>query len=191
MRLAGLSGRYARAVGRFRHGPPTVKVDWALDGPIPWEAAAAREAGTVHVGGQGAFLLCGQQSIADPGRAPAGRHTAWAYTHDAGADADVIEARIEAVAPGFRDRILARHVLTPAALEARNPNLVGGDVGGGATDLGQLVFRPVRSLAPYRTPVRGLYLGSASAYPGGGVHGVPGHAAARLALALDLPITGA
>ena len=93
------------------------------------------------------------------------------------------------MAPGFRDRILARHVLTPADLEARNPNLVGGDVGGGASDLAQIAFRPVRSLAPYRTPMRGLYLGSASAFPGGGVHGVPGHAAARLALALDLPIT--
>jgi phytoene dehydrogenase-like protein len=186
LRLADLGGRYARALRRYRYGPGTVKVDWALDGPIPWTAPPAREAGTVHVGGEGAFVLCGQQSIADPSRAPAGRHTAWGYAHDGGAEA--IEQRIEALAPGFRDRILARHVLTPRDLEARDPNLVGGDVGGGATDLAQLVFRPVRSLAPYRTPVRGLYLGSAAAFPGGGVHGVPGHAAARLAIALDLPI---
>ena len=208
--LAGdaLDGPYADALRRFRHGPATLKVDWALDGPIPWEAPEAREAGTVHVGGgeeevleatttraglpQLPFLLLGQQSLADPSRAPAGRHTAWAYTHgpksadwaaEAARHVERVEAQVERFAPGFRDRILARHVLSPADLEGRDPNLVGGDVGGGSYALDQTVFRPVAALSPYRTPVRGLYLGSASAFPGGAVHGVPGDAAARTALA--------
>jgi phytoene dehydrogenase-like protein len=208
--LASLAGEalpsaYAHALCRYRHGPATLKVDWALDGTIPWTAPEAREAGTVHVGGSAEevlraaagvlperpFMLVGQQSVADPTRAPAGRHTAWAYTHGpatvgwrAEGDRHVerMEARIERFAPGFRERILARHVLGPADLERRNANLVGGDVGGGSNALDQLIFRPVPSLAPYRTPVRGLYLGSAATFPGGGVHGVPGHAAARLAL---------
>jgi phytoene dehydrogenase-like protein len=209
--LAGeeaLAGRYAAALRRYRYGPATLKVDWALDEPIPWSAPAARGAGTVHVGGDEAdllesvavarrglperpFLLAGQQSIADPTRAPAGRHTAWAYTHgprglDWAAEAprhvERMEAQIERFAPGFRDRILARHVLAPGDLEARNANLVDGDVGGGSYELDQLVFRPVPSLSPYRTPVRGLYLASAATFPGGAVHGVSGTAAARLAL---------
>jgi phytoene dehydrogenase-like protein len=204
-----LPSRYALALERFRYGPSTVKVDWALSGPIPWTAPTAREAGTVHVGGdeeevlrataplpggrvaERPFLLLGQQTIADPTRAPAGRHTAWAYTHGPqSADwaretepmVERIEQRVEHFAPGFRERILARHVLGPAELEGRNANLVGGDVGAGSYALDQVVFRPVPSLTPYRTPVRGLYLGSASAFPGGAVHGVPGHAAARFAL---------
>ncbi|HEU4657095.1 MAG TPA: NAD(P)/FAD-dependent oxidoreductase [Capillimicrobium sp.] len=208
--LAGdaLDGRYARALRRYRPGPATVKVDWALDGPIPWTAAPAREAGTVHVGGderevlettevhtrvpERPFLLVGQQSLFDATRAPAGRHTAWAYTHgpqdaDWAAETDRhverIEAQVERFAPGFRARILARHVQGPAELERRNANLVGGDVGGGSYTLDQMVFRPVPSLSPYRTPVRGLYLGSAASFPGGAVHGVPGDAAARTALA--------
>ena len=182
-----------------------MKVDWALSGPVPWTAPEAREAGTVHVGGgaqetlaalaptglaERPFLLFGQQSLADPTRAPAGRHTAWAYTHGP-ADADWdgyverVEAQVERFAPGFRDLILARHVLSPADLERRNANLVHGDVGAGSYALDQLVFRPVARLSPYRTPVRGLYLGSAATFPGGSVHGVPGHAAARTALALE------
>jgi phytoene dehydrogenase-like protein len=210
LRLTGdaLGGRYARALRRYRLGPATVKVDWALDGPIPWQATPARGAGTVHVGGSEAevlettgkqtglperpFLLVGQQSLADPSRAPAGRHTAWAYTHgpqdvDWAAETDRhverIESQIERFAPGFRDRILARYVQSPADLERRNPNLVGGDVGAGSYTLDQMVFRPVPSPTPYRTPVRGLFLGSAAAFPGGAVHGVPGDAAARMALA--------
>ena len=205
----GLPEHYAAALRRYRPGPATVKVDWALDGPIPWTAPEPREAGTVHVGGteeevlestnvhstlpELPFLLLGQQSLFDPTRAPAGKHIAWAYTHgpQEGIDWAVegerhverIEAHVERFAPGFRDRILARHVMLPGDLEARNPNLVGGDVGGGSYTLDQLIFRPVPSLAPYRTPVRGLYLGSAATFPGGAVHGVPGHAAARLALA--------
>jgi phytoene dehydrogenase-like protein len=138
------------------------------------------------------FLLLGQQSVADPTRAPEGKHTAWAYTHGplAGVDwtAEVdrhverMEAQVERFAPGFRDRILARHVLGPHDLERRNPNLVGGDVGGGSYRLRQVVFRPVPSVSPYRTPLRGLFLGSAATFPGGAVHGVPGDAAARAAL---------
>jgi phytoene dehydrogenase-like protein len=198
---------YARALWRFRHGPATLKIDWALDGQIPWVAQEAREAGTVHVLGsppevlqsaamagrlpERPFMLLGQQSIADPSRAPAGKHTAWAYTHgpssidwEAERDRHVqrMEEEVERFAPGFRERILARHVLGPAELQRRNVNLLDGDVGGGSNSLDQLFFRPLPSLAPYRTPVRGLYLGSAATFPGGGVHGVPGHAAARLAL---------
>ena len=209
VRLAGeaLPAGYARALGRYRPGPSTLKLDWALDGPIPWSAPQAREAGTVHVGGSAAevlasttlagglperpFMLLGQQSLADPTRAPAGKHTAWAYAHgpqslDWAAEQDRhverMEAQVERFAPGFRERILGRHVLGPADLQRRNANLVGGDVGGGSYALDQLIFRPLPSLSPYRTPLRGLYLGSAATFPGGAVHGVPGHAAARLAL---------
>lgn len=137
-------------------------------------------------------MLLGQQSLADPTRAPAGRHTAWAYSHgprtvdwrsERERQVERMEAQVERFAPGFRERILARHVLGPADLERRNANLVGGDVGGGSYTLAQVIFRPVPSLSPYRTPLRGLYLGSAATFPGGAVHGVPGHAAARLALA--------
>jgi len=202
-----LDGHYAKSLRRFRHGQATLKVDWALDGPIPWTALGAREAGTVHVGGsetevlettgvvaglpERPFLLLGQQSLADPSRAPEGKHTAWAYTHgphgvDWKAEQDRhverVEAQVERFAPGFRDLILARHVLGPADLERRNANLVEGDVGGGSYTLDQVIFRPLPSLSPYRTPVRGLYLGSAATFPGGAVHGVPGHAAARMAL---------
>ena len=205
-----LGERYATALGRYRYGPATIKVDWALSGPIPWQAEQVAGAGTVHVAGgedellratgfgaDGAlperpFLLLGQQSVADPTRAPAGKHTAWAYTHGPQAadweretepHVERIEAQVERFAPGFRERILARHVLSPAGLQARDANLVGGDTGGGSYSLDQVIFRPVPSLAPYRTPVRGLYLGSAATFPGGAVHGVPGRAAARLALA--------
>ena len=126
--------------------------------------------------------------MADPTRAPEGKHTAWAYTHGP-QDApwtdgivERIEAQVERFAPGFRDRVLARHVLLPAELEARNANLVGGDVGGGSYRLRQVVFRPLPKLTPYSTPLKGLYIGSAATFPGGAVHGVPGDAAARAAL---------
>lgn len=199
---------YRLALSRYEYGPATVKLDWALDGPIPWRAAEARAAGTVHVGGSESemlasldqarhglpvrpFLLLGQQSVADPSRAPEGRHTAWAYTHGPQGSATqlsspqhirAVEEQVERFAPGFGDRILGRHVLGPAELEARDPNLVGGDVGGGSYRLRQAVFRPVPSLSPYRTPLEGLFLASAATFPGGGVHGVPGDAAARAAL---------
>ena len=211
LRLTGgdLPARYARALTRYRHGPATLKVDWALDGPIPWTDVAARGAGTVHVGGgedeviaagrdaatglpERPFLLLGQQTIADPSRAPVGKHTAWAYTRGPAeidwatvgpAHVERMEAQVERFAPGFRDLILARHVMGPADLQDRNDNLVDGDVGGGSYAADQLVFRPLPALIPYRTPVRGLYLCSAATFPGGGVHGVCGRAAARVALA--------
>jgi phytoene dehydrogenase-like protein len=196
---AALPDRYARALRRYRPGPATLKVDWALDGPIPWTSPAARQAGTVHVGGDAdellaserPFLLLGQQSLADHSRAPAGKHTAWAYTHgpqgsgwarEPDRHVERIEAQVERFAPGFRDLILARHVLCPDDFERRNANLVGGDVGGGSYALDQLVFRPAPLLVPYRTPVRGLYLGSAATFPGAAVHGVCGYSAARVAL---------
>ncbi|MDP1849789.1 MAG: NAD(P)/FAD-dependent oxidoreductase [Solirubrobacteraceae bacterium] len=210
--LAGdaLGDAYVRRATRFRFGPQTVKVDWALDAPIPWEHEDARRAGTVHVGGtpeqlraalhtvaggglpDEPFLLSGQQSIADPTRAPAGKHTVWAYTHTPpgidwtatrrGDFADAMEQQFERFAPGFRERVLARHVMAPADLHARNASLPGGDVGHGSYSVDQLIFRPVPSLAPYATPVRGLFIGGASTFPGGAVHGVNGHAAARAAL---------
>ncbi|MGH2882825.1 MAG: phytoene desaturase family protein, partial [Solirubrobacteraceae bacterium] len=139
------------------------------------------------------FMLLGQQSLADPSRAPAGKHTAWAYTHgpptginwgdEVAPLVERMEAQIERFAPGFRDLILARHVMGPGELERRDRNLVGGDVGGGSYTLRQVIFRPVLRLSQYRTPLRGLYLGSAAAFPGGAVHGVPGDAAANAALA--------
>jgi phytoene dehydrogenase-like protein len=206
--MADLPARYDAALGRYRPGPATVKVDWALDGPIPWTAEPARRAGTVHVGGtevevlrdtafasgvlpERPFLLLGQQTVHDPTRAPAGKHTAWAYTHgpqdgwpaDLAAEVDRVEGQVERFAPGFRDRILARHVMGPGDLESRNANLTRGDVGAGSYTLDQVVLRPVPSLVPYRTPVRGLWLCSAATFPGGAVHGVPGHAAAGAALA--------
>ncbi|HEX8104037.1 MAG TPA: NAD(P)/FAD-dependent oxidoreductase [Solirubrobacteraceae bacterium] len=211
LRIAGhaLEGRYKHGLRRYRYGAATIKVDWALSGPVPWTAPVAHRAGTVHVGGEDRdilrataitgdpvlaekpFMLTGQQTVHDPSRAPAGRHTFWAYTHgphdvDYAAETERhverMEARIEEFAPGFRDRILGRHVFSPADMQGRNDNLVRGDVGAGSYTLDQVVFRPVPSLAPYRTPVRGLYLGSASTFPGGAVHGIPGHAAARLAV---------
>jgi phytoene dehydrogenase-like protein len=209
LRLGGeaLAPRYRRRLQCYTYGARTIKMDWALSAPIPWTAREARQAGTVHVGGTPAeilhsirqqlsgelprqpFLLLGQQSLADPTRAPAGQHTAWAYTHVLSAIAwereavvERIEQQVERFAPGFRDRILARHTLMPEELEQQNRNLIGGDVGGGSYRLDQLIFRPLPSLWPYRTPLRGLYLGSAATFPGGGVHGVCGYAAARLAL---------
>ncbi|MBW3571801.1 MAG: NAD(P)/FAD-dependent oxidoreductase [Gemmatimonadetes bacterium] len=209
LRVAGdrLPGRYRRALERFRYGPGAFKVDWALDGPIPWTAAECARAGTVHLGGtmeeiadaeehvwggghaERPFVLVAQPTLADPSRAPAGRHTAWAYCHVPNGSAEDMTARIEAqverFAPGFRDRVLARSVMDPARLERCDANLVGGDINGGAASLGQLFLRPVRSLKPYTTPVPGLYLCSASTPPGGGVHGMCGYHAARAALADD------
>jgi len=205
---AELSGCYRLWLSRFRPGPPALKLDWALAAPIPWSAPEARAAGTVHLCGERAgplaslpptvrsetgrpFVLLGQQSIADPTRAPAGRHTAWAYTRAHAFDcspaavvrlAEAVEEEVERFAPGFRAAILARHVLTPRELEARNRNLTGGDVGGGSYSGLQSLLRPLPSRCPYRTPIEGLYLGSASTFPGGGVHGVPGDAAAAVAL---------
>ncbi len=206
----GLDAGYRRRLLRYRYGPGTVKLDWALSAPIPWTAPEPRAAGTVHVGGSQAdiglhaddlhwgrpsqrpFLLLGQQSLADPTRAPAGQHTGWAYTHvKQGSRLDQseldglverMEEQVERFAPGFRDVVLERAVLAPGDLEAGNANLVGGDVGDGSMSLDQLIFRPVPSLSPYRTPLKGLYLASAATFPGGAVHGVCGNAAAVAAL---------
>jgi phytoene dehydrogenase-like protein len=176
-------------IRRFEWDAPTFKVDWTLDGPIPWSAKPARRAGTVHLGGpphEADFVVLGQQSMTDPTRQPPGKETAWAYTHHGIGDerlADRMEEQIERLAPGFRDLIRGRHVLTPAGLEARNPNLRGGAVNGGTAQLHQqLVFRPTPGRARAETPVGNLYLGSSSAHPGGGVHGACGANAARAAL---------
>jgi phytoene dehydrogenase-like protein len=205
-RIAGarLPDRYRSRLLAYRHGPGAFKLDWALDGPIPWRDPACARAGTVHLGGTleeisasewGAwsgrpagnpFVLLAQTSLFDDTRAPAGEHTAWAYCHvPNGSTVDMterIEAQVERFAPGFRDRILARHTMGPADLEAHNRNLVGGDLNGGAMDLGQLFFRPARKLVPYRTPLEGVYLCSSSTPPGGGVHGMCGYSAGRVAL---------
>lgn len=207
LRLAGArltTGRYRRALERFCYGPGAFKVDWALAGPIPWTAPAVRDAGTVHLGGtleeiaaseaavwQGGhpdrpFVLLAQPTPFDPTRAPAGRHTAWAYCHvPHGSNVDrtaAIESQVERFAPGFRDLILARHTADCAALERRNPNLVGGDITGGANTLRQVLARPVAGLHPYATPLPGVYLCSASTPPGAGVHGMCGYNAAKAAL---------
>ena len=205
--LAGdrLPPRYRRALERFRYAAGIFKLDLLLDGPVPWAAPECGRAGTVHVGGTLAEVAAGEAAVArgelprrplvlvaqtslfDASRAPAGRQVLWAYCHaPSGGTADlteVVEAQIERFAPGFRDRVLSRHRTTAAALEAYNPNYVGGDVGAGAQDLRQTVARPVARPTPYRTPVAGLYLCSASTPPGGGVHGMCGFHAARAVLA--------
>jgi phytoene dehydrogenase-like protein len=207
LRIAGsrLPGRYRRALGRFRYGPGVFKMDWALRGPIPWKDAACLRAGTVHVGGSARgiaaaeaavaagrvaddpFVIVAQASLFDAARAPRGRHTAWAYCHvphGSTVDAsDAIESRIEQVAPGFRDVVLARSLRNPAELERYDENYVGGDINGGSAALPQLFFRPVARWDPYATPAPDLFLCSASTPPGGGVHGMCGHWAARSALA--------
>jgi len=192
-----LPASFRRALERYRYGPGIFKMDWALDGPIPWRAAQCARAASVHVGGTleeiaqwearftGApFLILVQPSLFDATRAPAGKHTAWAYCHVPNGSAadysDAIERQIERFAPGFRSRILARAVFSPAALESLNANLIGGDIAGGAMDLRQFFLRPTRRL--YRTPLRGVYLCSASTPPGGGVHGMCGYNAAARAL---------
>ena len=202
LRIAGdkLPAHYAHALRRYRHGPGVFKLDWALDGPIPWTAPDCKRTATVHVGGtleeiaeserspgaERPFVLLTQPSLFDDTRAPPGKHTAWAYCHvplDSTEDmSDRMEAQVERFAPGFRDLILARHATAPAGFERRNRNIVGGDINGGTMDLRQLFFRPVRKLVPYRTPLEGLYLCSSSTPPGGGVHGMCGYSAALVAL---------
>ena len=203
--LAGhrLPERYRRRLQRYRYGMGTFKVDWALDGPIPWRAAECGLAGTVHLGatmGEIAqsehdawhgtptarpFVLLAQPTLFDRSRAPGGKHIVWAYCHVPHASStnmlSRIEDQIERFAPGFRDRILARAVSGPADLERRNANLVGGDIGAGVNDLGHLVARSL--WLRYATPIRGVYLCSASTPPGVSVHGMCGYFAAQRALA--------
>jgi phytoene dehydrogenase-like protein len=196
---------YLTQLGRYRYGPGVFKMDWALDAPIPWRAAVCQQAGTVHVGGtldevaaseravwegriaERPFVLVVQASLFDPTRAPAGKHTAWAYCHVPHAStedmSDRIEAQIERFAPGFSQRVLARSVLSPVEIERRNPTMVGGVIGGGVQDLLQQFTRPVARVVPYSTPDPRLFLCSASTPPGGGVHGMCGYFAARAALA--------
>jgi phytoene dehydrogenase-like protein len=199
-----LPSRFRNKLQRFRHGPGVFKLDFALDGPIPWRAEACRRAATVHVGGtleeiaaaeravwQGEhperpFVLVAQQSLFDSTRAPAGKHTGWAYCHvPHGSTIDrteAIERQIERFAPGFRERILARSVLTPAGFEQRNSNYIGGDISGGVMDAWQLFTRPTWRWVPYSTPAKDLFLCSSSTPPGGGVHGMCGYFAAMAAL---------
>ena len=196
--------RYRDRLERFRYGPGAFKIDYALDGPIPWAAEECTRAGTIHVGGtmeeiagseaevadgkhpERPFVLVAQQSRFDDTRAPDGKHTLWAYCHvPNGSTVDMserIEAQIERFAPGFRDLIIARHARTAAALQAYNPNYIGGDITGGDQRLLRLLFRPVWSFDPYATPAEGIYLCSSSTPPGAGVHGMCGYHAARSVL---------
>jgi phytoene dehydrogenase-like protein len=204
LRIAGpkFPPAFRRLLDRYRYGPGACKVDWALDGPIPWANAACAQAGTVHLGAtleeieaserapwrgeisERPFVLLAQPSLFDPTRAPAGKHVAWAYCHVPNGSAvdvsDRIEKQIERFAPGFRGLILKRHVITAANLELHNANLIGGDFSGGSSELDQLFLRP--TWRRYRTPLRHVYLCSASTPPGGGVHGMCGYWAAQAAL---------
>ncbi|MBP8293337.1 MAG: NAD(P)/FAD-dependent oxidoreductase [Caldilineaceae bacterium] len=207
LRIAGerLPAGYRRQLERYRYNPGVFKIDWALDGPIPWTAAACSQSATVHIGGTldeiaaseravwrgehpaRPYVLLAQQSLFDPTRAPAGKQVAWAYCHAPnGSTVDMtvaIEQQVERFAPGFRDRILARATRHAAAMEAYNPNYVGGDINGGVQDLFQHFTRPGLNLTPYRTPAKGIYLCSSSTPPGGGVHGMCGYYAAQVVLA--------
>jgi phytoene dehydrogenase-like protein len=204
LRIAGhrFPPRFRRALERYRYGMGVFKADWALDGTIPWRDEACAQAGTVHLGGtldemaaserqtwQGGhpdrpFVLLSQPTLIDDSRAPQGRHVVWAYCHvPHGSDVDMlsrVERQIERFAPGFRDRVIACSVKRPADIERDNPNFVGGDIAAGATTMGQLFARP--TWRTYSTPVRGLYICSASTPPGVGVHGMCGYFAAQRAL---------
>jgi phytoene dehydrogenase-like protein len=204
VKIAGsrLSNACRQRLEEYRYGPGAFKVDYALSQPIPWKAKECARAATVHLGGSFAeiaasekamatgqpperpFTILAQPSLFDPTRAPSGKHTAWAYCHvPNGSKFDMLprmEAQIERFAPGFRDCVLARKVFSPADLEAMDANLVGGDIGGGAMDLRQFLFRPTRM--QYATSAKDIYLCSSSTPPGGGVHGMCGYHAARLAV---------
>lgn len=199
-----LPRRYVRQLEAYRYGPGSFKLDWALDGPIPWSDPRVNRAATVHLGGRfdeiaeaeraafegrshpKPYVLLVQQSELDPSRAPEGRHTGYGYCHVphgwTGDATEAIEAQVERFAPGFRDRILARHVTRPSDFYTYNPNYVGGAVTGGVADAGQLFTRPVARVSPYTTPHPRLFIGSASTPPGGGVHGMCGFYAAEAAL---------
>jgi phytoene dehydrogenase-like protein len=199
-----LPPRYRKKLSSYRYGPGVCKVDYALNGPIPWKGEACKRAGTVHLGGtieeisasesavwrgehpEKPFVLLAQQSLFDDSRTPEGQHTAWAYCHvphESSKDvSEQITNQIERFAPGFRDLILAKHVFSATQLESYNPNYIGGDINGGVQDWRQLYSRPVARWSPYTTPVKGLYICSSSTPPGGGVHGMCGYHAARAAI---------
>jgi phytoene dehydrogenase-like protein len=204
LKIAGtrFPSTFRNKLKRYRYGPAAFKIDWALRGPVPWKAEGCTQAATVHLGCsfeeiyasekacwqneyvERPFVIVSQPNLFDPARAPEGRHTLWGYCHVPNGSrvdmTEVIENQIERFAPGFRDQILTKHVMSPADLEKHNPNLVGGDINGGAQDLGQMFTRPTMSL--YSTPVKGLYICSSSTPPGGGVHGMCGYNAARAAI---------
>ncbi len=206
LRIAGhhLPEGYKRSLQRYRYGIGSFKIDFALDGAIPWRAPDCLRAGTVHLGGtleeiaeserqawrgvppENPYVLVAQQSLVDPTRAPEGKHTVWAYCHvPNGSSFDMterIEAQIERFAPGFRERILARHVTDPAGLERYNANYIGGDINGGVQDLWQLFTRPTVWPASYTTPAKNIFICSSSTPPGGGVHGMCGFFAAQTVL---------
>ena len=206
LEMAGdqLPDRYARALSRYRYGPGVCKVDWALSGPVPWRAEGCRHAVTLHLGGafeevarseadvnagrhpDRPYCIVTQPCVVDPTRAPAGRHTLWAYCHvPNGSDVDMtdrMEGQIERFAPGFRDLVIGRCTSTAAATERHNPSYVGGDINAGAATLRQVVLRPTPRWNPYRTALQGVYLCSAATPPGGGVHGMCGLGAARAVL---------
>lgn len=202
-----LPARYLARLRRFRRGAGVFKLDWALDGPVPWRDPRMAAAGTLHLGGTAAEIVAGesavghnriaerpfvlfvQATVPDPSRAPAGRHTGWAYCHVPNGCTvdmtDAIENQVERYAPGFRDRILGRHAMSPADVETHDNAMIGGDINGGSAAWAQALFRPVASLDPWSTPLPGLYLCSASTPPGGGVHGMGGwHASSRALLRL-------
>lgn len=195
---------YKWQLQRYRYGMGVFKIDWALDAAVPFRAEVCRKAGTVHIGNtleeiaaseqatwngshpEKPFVILAQQSLFDPSRAPKGKHTAWAYCHvPHGSEADLttaIERQVERFAPGFRDTILARHVMNTQQMEEYNPNYIGGDIGGGVLDVRQLFTRPALRFSPYRCSAKGLYICSSSTPPGGGVHGLCGYYAARRVL---------
>jgi phytoene dehydrogenase-like protein len=205
IQIEQLPSRYQKRLEGFKYGPAVFKIDYALDGNVPWIHEECHNAGTVHLGGafeevasaeskivsgQHAaqpFLLLSQPTLWDSTRAPAGRHILWAYTHVPFCSdhdlTEIVERQIDRFAPGFSKRIMARRVSSPAQLESMNPNLVGGTITGGANHLWQLIARPTLSAVPYRTPKKGVYLCSSSTPPGGGVHGMCGFHAANAVLA--------
>jgi phytoene dehydrogenase-like protein len=199
-----LSDRYRARLRSYRYGPGVFKLDYAINGPIPWRAKECLRAGTVHLGGtldeiaeseaqiargvpaDRPFMLVGQQSLFDPSRAPDGKHTVWAYCHIPNASTfdmtERMEAQFERFAPGFRDRVLARSIMGPTEIQSYNANNIGGDIGGGANTMFQFFTRPFFRLDPYATSARDIYLCSSSTPPGGGVHGMCGYHAAKSAL---------
>ena len=206
LKIAGdkLPKSYRVKLENYRYGSGVFKLDYALSEPTPWKDTACLQAGTVHIGGTLAeiansertmerggvpeqpYVLVAQQSLFDTTRTPEGKHTLWAYCHvPNGSTVDMtkrIEAQLERFAPGFKEIVLARHAMTTSDFSAHNPNYIGGDINGGAASLWQLIARPVLSARPYKTPLEGVYLCSASTPPGGGVHGMCGYHAAKLAL---------